>query len=265
MNSDVTVARAQDPLSVKDAFTDKISLLGFSMSQDYDYPRIVAFIGTVGAGKSTQMKLLASELRKKGLKIRTTFLKSNHLFGRLLTLLLARILVKGKKDVYPIRALIENKPIIFKGLFKLWLILDLFSISIRFLSTISIPVKMGYTVLVEEYAPATISDYIYLGKAIGLPRETSFFAIRYISTLMHAGEMTHVIFLDARVDVLELRWKSRGTLNEKPDYIQMQRTTLLSLSKMFSSYEVLYIDTTNRNIRETHEMIVKHFAEKLTP
>lgn len=258
------MACAQDPLSVIDSFTDKVSLLGLSMSQDYDYPRIIAFLGTVGAGKSTQMKLLASKLRKKELKTRTTFLKSNHLFGRLLTLFLAHILAKGKKDVYPIRALIEDEPTIFKGLFKLWLILDLFSISIRFLSTIFIPAKMGYSVLVEEYAPATISDYIYLSKVIGLPRETSFFAIRYISTLMRAGGMMYVIFLDARSDVLELRWKSRGTLDEKPDYIQMQRTTLLSLSKMFSPYEVLHIDTTNRNIGETHEMIVKHLAENLT-
>lgn len=209
------------------------------------------------------MKLLASELRKKGLKIKTTFLKTNHLLARLLTLILAYILI-SKNDVYPVRALIEDKPMIFKRLFKLWLVLDLFSISLRFLSTIFLPVKMGYIILVEEYIPATISDYIYLNKAIGLPRETLSFAVRFMLRLMHVGNPTQVIFLDARLETLDLRWKSRGSLDEKPDYLQMQRTTLLSLSRMLSSHRMLYMDTTNRNIRETHNLIVNRLAKPST-
>jgi len=224
---------------------------------------LIVFVGTVGSGKSTQMKLLASELRKKGLKIKTTFLKTNHLLARLLTLILAYILI-SKNDVYPVRALIEDKPMIFKRLFKLWLVLDLFSISLRFLSTIFLPVKMGYIILVEEYIPATISDYIYLNKAIGLPRETLSFAVRFMLRLMHVGNPTQVIFLDARLETLDLRWKSRGSLDEKPDYLQMQRTTLLSLSRMLSSHRMLYMDTTNRNIRETHNLIVNRLAKPST-
>jgi len=234
------------------------------MSKGCKQAHIIAFVGTVGAGKSTQMNLLASKLREKGLKIKTTLLKTNHLLARLLTLILARILVRCRKEVYPIRTLIEDEPIIFKKLFKLWLILDSFSISLRFLSTVLLPAKMGYIILVEEYIPATISDYMYLSKAVGLPPETSSFAIRSMLRLMHEGGPTQIIFLDAQADALELRWGSRGNLDEKPDYLQTQRTTLLSLSKMLSSYEVLYIDTTNQNIKETHELIVNHLARSST-
>ncbi|MEM1510172.1 MAG: hypothetical protein QW096_09955 [Thermofilaceae archaeon] len=38
---------------------------------------IIAFMGTVGSGKSTQMKLLASKLKRKGTKVKLSFLKKD--------------------------------------------------------------------------------------------------------------------------------------------------------------------------------------------
>jgi hypothetical protein len=72
---------------------------------------------------------------------------------------------------------------------------------------------------------------------------------------MHSGGPIQMVFLDADVDVLRFRWKKRGSLNEKSDYLGMQRTTLLSLSKKLS-LRILCFNTTNQTIRETHEKIV---------
>ena len=47
------------------------------------------------------------------------------------------------------------------------------------------------------------------------------------------------------------------SLNERPTYLQMQRSLLLSISKKLSS-SFLYIDTSNSNIEETHKLIMNY-------
>jgi len=134
-------------------------------------------------------------------------------------------------------------------------------VSLQFLLTIYLPSVVGYTVLVEEYIPATIADYIYLAKKVGLPFRSLFSALNLMLKLMHLGAPTQVIFLDADADRLKFRWNCRGSLDEKSDYILMQRSTLLSLSKKLSSDEALYVDTSTQTIEETHQLIVNYLMQ----
>jgi thymidylate kinase len=217
-------------------------------------PQVIAFIGTVGSGKSTHMKLLYSKLKQKGLNTKVSFLKTGHLFAFVLESFLAKMLAGSRKDVFPIRALVEEKPYIFKKIFRLWLDLDLISIVIKFLAEIYLPLKLGYIVLVEEYIPATISDYIYLSKIIDFPLKMNSFAIKFLLTLMNLCNPTQIVFLDARDDILVSRWKMRESFNEREDYILMQRTLLLQLSKKLSC-KFLYINTGTKTIEKTHELI----------
>jgi thymidylate kinase len=217
-------------------------------------PQVIAFIGTVGSGKSTHMKLLYSKLKQKGLNTKVSFLKTGHLFAFVLESFLAKMLAGNRKDVFPIRALVEEKPYIFKKIFRLWLDLDLISIVIKFLAEIYLPLKLGYIVLVEEYIPATISDYIYLSKIIDFPLKMNPFAIKFLLTLMNLCNPTQIVFLDARDDILVSRWKMRESFNEREDYILMQRTLLLQLSKKLSC-KFLYINTGTKTIEKTHELI----------
>ncbi len=220
-------------------------------------PRVIAFIGTVGSGKSTHMRLLYSKLKQRGLRAKTTFLKTGHLFAFILEVFLAKMVAGKRKDVFPIRALVEEKPHLFKRIFKLWLSLDLVSVTIRFLVSIYIPLKLGYTVLVEEYIPATISDYIYLSKIIKFPLKINSFEIIYLLKLMSLCGPTHIVFLDAENDKLTLRWKLRGSFDEREDYIRMQRSILLRLSKELSC-SFLYINTGTKTIKETHKLVTNH-------
>jgi len=217
-------------------------------------PQVIAFIGTVGSGKSTHMKLLYSKLKQKGLKIKISFLKTGHLLAFVFESFLAKMLAGNRKDVFPIRALVEEKPYIFKKIFRLWLDLDLISIVIKFLAGIYLPIKLGYIVLVEEYIPATISDYIYLSKIVNFPLKMNSFAIKFLLTLMNLCNPTQIVFLDARDDILASRWKMRGSFNEREDYILMQRTLLLQLSKKLSC-KFLYINTGTKTIEKTHKLI----------
>lgn len=219
-------------------------------------PKVIVFVGTVGAGKSTQMKLLDFALKSNGLKVKSTFIKTGHILAFILEDFLARILV-ARRSVYPIRVLIEDKPLIFKKLFKFWLILDMISVSIRFLSSVYLPLKMGQTILVEEYIPASIADYVYLSRAINFPIKNALFIINYMLRLLRLCKPTLTIFLDACDSCLISRWRRRKSLSEVPDYLKMQRTLLLNFSRNLSD-NFLYIDTTNKTIEEVHKLIVDY-------
>lgn len=219
--------------------------------------RLIVFVGPVGSGKSTHMKLLYLELKRKGLKVKTGFLKTGHLFAFILEVFIAKILTGKRRNVSPIRALIEKKPHLFKRIFGLWLILDLVSITMKFLISIYIPLRLGYTLIVEEYIPAIISDYIYLSRLVEFPLKINSFAIRYMLKLMSLCNPTQVVFLDAKVNELSQRWKRRKSPDERDDYIRMQRTLLLQLSKSLSS-RFLYVNTETKTIMETHKLIISY-------
>lgn len=220
-------------------------------------PRLIAFMGPVGSGKSTHMRLLYSKLKGRGLRVKMSFLKTGHLFAFVLEAFLAKIVAGKRRDVSPIRALVEERPHLFKRLFRLWLALDLISVIIKFLIGIYVPLKLGYIVLVEEYIPATISDYIYLAKIIKFPLRVNSFAINYLLKLMSLYNPTQIIFLDAENSELTYRWKLRGSFNEREDYVRMQRTILLQISKKLS-YKFLYINTGTKTIKETHKLLINH-------
>ncbi|MEM2598745.1 MAG: hypothetical protein QW482_03395 [Thermoproteota archaeon] len=220
---------------------------------------IIAFMGTVGSGKSTQMKLLALSLKRGGIRVKVSSLKSGYLSCILINLL-AKILVGGRKDIYPIRALIEEKPNVFKKLFKLWIFLDMISISVQFLESIYVPKKTRSLILVEEYLPATIVDYVYFAKTLNIP-SAPFFAIRFILKLIKLGGHMHTIFLDAQDTVLSKRWVQRASPNETFNYIMMQRSLLLPIvNKLSSSFS--FIDTSSQDVETTFRQISQIFTEE---
>jgi hypothetical protein len=210
------------------------------------------------------MKLLYSKLKQKGLKTKMSFLKTGHLFAFILEILLSRIVANKRKDVFPIMALVEERPTLFRRIFRLWLGLDLISITLKFLAGIYLPLKLGYTILIEEYIPATISDYVYLSKIVNFPLRVNSFAINYLLRLMNLCGPIQIIFLDAKNDELRIRWKLRKSFDEKEDYLQMQRTLLLQISKKLSSMNFIYIDTGAKTLVETQKLIISQLLVSKT-
>ncbi len=177
------------------------------------------------------------------------------------------MLFKKRKDTPFIRALIEEKPCLFRRLFKLWLTLDVLSIYIRFLLTIYLPLKTRHIIIVEEYIPSTIADHVYVARRLGLSPKSPSTAASFMLRLAHLGGSMQTIFLDAYDYVLKDHWRARRTnLDERPDYLNMQRTILLSLSKKLSSDDLLYINTSKQTIEETHKLITDYLhARSLLP
>lgn len=218
------------------------------------------FVGTVGSGKSTQMKLLACSLKRRGLRVKTTFIKTGHLFAYVMELVLVKILFGMPKDRHPIRLLIEDKPCLFKRLFRLWLVLDTLSVLIRFIVTVSIPLKLKRVVIVEEYFDAAIADYIYLAEVLNLPLKNVSHAVNFMTRLFESHKPMQTLFLDAENTVLENRWNQRSSFSEKPEYIRMQRKLLYSIARFSSSF--LYTETSNKTVAETHKIIMNHLSMK---
>ncbi len=210
----------------------------------------------VGAGKSTQIRLLANALRCQNLSVQVSFIKTGHVFAYLLEYFLVKLLVRERSDLYLVGALIEARPGLFKRLFKLWLTLDIFSISIRFLLTVYIPIKRHRIVIVEEYLYASIADYIYIVKKLGLSLKTLYPAANFLLRLFKLSGNVQTIFLNANNVELAKRWDKRFSLKEKIEYLQMQHYVLLPLSMLSPSF--LYLETDKRNISATHEYIMHY-------
>lgn len=209
---------------------------------------LIAFVGPVGSGKSTQIKLIARYLRSKGLKVRTTYLK----VGNLWAYSLYKIALMG----WPI---FKNK-----WLFKLWIILDIFAISLKFLFSILIPLKRECIVLVEEYLPATVADYFHIAKINGRLSKDVRVILAYACRLAMLVPFTS-IFLDANSAVLRRRWKLRGTITkEKNEYLLMQRRLVLSLAILLS-HRFIYIDTSNDVVKETNRRLKEYLIALTRP
>jgi hypothetical protein len=219
-------------------------------------PQVIVFVGTVGAGKSTHARLLCLKLKRKGLKTKVSSLKTGHLFAFILEIFLAKIIASKRKDAFPIRILVEERPNLFRRIFRLWLSLDLVSITIKFLASIYLPLKLGYVLLVEEFTPATISDYIYLSRIINFPLKMNSFVVNYLVRLINLCSPTQIIFLDAKNDELKIRWKLRGSFDEREDYLHMQRTLLLQISRKLSTIKLIYVNTGSKTLTESQEIIM---------
>lgn len=221
-------------------------------------PCIIVFVGTVGAGKSTQIRQLLFTLRKNDVKSTSTALKRGHFLTHMLEVFLARLfLEKGQDATYPIEVTLRNRPDILKKLFKFFMMLDAVSIFCRFFLTVYVPKKLGYVVLVEEYIPGALADYEWLSKMVGA-RLSSLFA-RLLTSLTILGGPTYTIFLDAPEQTLIARWVYRKSPTQRVEYLEMQRTVLFVLSKWLSS-SFIYINTQNKAIAKTG-LIVLNFLK----
>ncbi len=217
---------------------------------------VIVFVGTVGSGKSTHSKLLATILRRRGLRTRFVFIKSFHGLSHLvLDVILPRL-----TGVHNRMELIARKPHIIRALLPLILMLDFISFIYKFLLEIYIPLRLGRVIIVEEYIPATLADYAYLAWRAKTSNALLTMFFQAYLRLLALAPMIITFYLDAKDTELLSRWKTRGTPLEDKIYIAMQRSVLRKLASMLSK-EYYELDTTNKPLGSIHASIIRNVLE----
>lgn len=215
-------------------------------------PCIITFMGPVGVGKSTQIRLLKDHLKSKNIRVVETFIKSNHAFSHILSRSLRVLGVceevsypEGHTRIYPRRHVV-------KELLPLWIFLDTLSITIKFFFTVYIPFCLGSTLLIEEGLIMTLQTY-----CMAFPR---FFRTepkvppllpRLLGWVLSKNHVN--VVLDAKNEELDRRRKHRGyRQNELSQYISLQRKWITRLN--FGA--TIFMDTTGKSPLRVHKKIV---------
>lgn len=223
--------------------------------------RIVAISGPTGVGKSTNIKLLVPELRAKGLKVVVTQIRINHLAAGLLSRTMALLAVRHRRDLLPLGALCEDKPAVMRKLFRLWMLLDVASISMKFLFRIYVPKKLGRVVLVEDYIPTSIADHMYLCQKLGFPECGFAFFTNHMLRLMKMGGPTFLVVLDAQLPSLGER-QIRRRWKEVETYTSRQRPILKGLTERLSNGRHLFVDTSDLPAIQVRDKIIAELASE---
>ena len=212
-------------------------------------PRLIAFFGPDGAGKSTQVKLLVSHFQSHKNKVRKVWIRSPHT----LAYLLSRFFVKigfcrvvlnpfGRKTKLP--AVHLNRRI---RLF--WSIIELFGVVPAILFRVYVPLFLGYTVVAERYVIDTIVTVAYYTNDLGfLQSQTAKLLLRFVP------KDTLFIHLDSNYRKI---MKRRGNFVESRDFINFQRKGYRIIG---NSVEATSIDTSNISVKETHMRIMQRLS-----
>jgi len=211
----------------------------------------LTFIGPVGVGKTTQIRLTKDYLKLKNTRVIETYIKSNHaltyILGRFLKAVGAKeeVRYEGFTRIYPRREIVRK-------LFPLWCFFDTLSISTKFLFTVLMPFRLGFTPLIEEGPIMTLHTYILAFPHFFGTKPTILLTLPSVLGWI-ASRDNFTFILDAADDELNRRRGNRNYRpNELPEYIDMQRKWF----RNFSVGNTIFIDTSGLSALEVHRKIV---------
>ena len=213
---------------------------------------IITFIGTVGVGKSTQIRLLKKFLLNNNVKVIDSYIKSTQGLAFLLNKFLI-LLGVSEKAIMPygsVQLLPRND--LMKKLFPIWRILDFFSIIFKFLFTVYLPFLFGFTAIMEEGLMMTEFTYAKVfPRLFGLEKGTLPFVPFLLGWVMKKPNVTFV--LDATDFELEKRRRKREfRQSELAVFVNLQREFMASLKRE----NIVFIDTTGLNASQVHENVI---------
>jgi broad-specificity NMP kinase len=214
---------------------------------------LVIIVGPVGVGKSTQITELEKYLKSRGQRVVTTYIKCNHGLSYILYRSL-KIVGCREKVTYPgdVVRVLPTRAIV-RRLFPLVSFLDALSTIGKFLSTVYLPYRFGYSVLIEEGLVMTLQTYLMSYPLMyGTSPRLLPFLPRLLNWTVKKKHLTIVI--DAADKKLDRRRKSRNfRKDEVPEFVSLQRKGI----KLLNLGNTVLIDTSNHTAQEVHKRIVE--------
>jgi broad-specificity NMP kinase len=206
------------------------------------------------------MRYLAEVLRIRGQRVHVGVLKSFHGISYALWFFIARILGLRSRGRYaPWLLLIRGGKIkIARPLLSLTMYFDVFLFIPTKLFLLRLLKRLGFVVLVEEYAYTSILDYLYTGKQMldmkSLPRTP----LNIILSLLARYEPDALIILIADTRELVRRWRKRGYGEPQQQYLKLLTHYCMNIVRHARK---IIIDTTDLNESQTLEFVYKSIIE----
>jgi len=225
---------------------------------------IIAFVGPVGSGKSTYIHLLSKILQSRRQRVIVSCFKRSFISSLFVKILY--FLIYGRKIIYryPLESLLRGANLKLRNLITLWYVTDVFELSGRLLVLYILSKFIRITLLIEEYIPAILVDYLYISLRLKLRLRT---ILKYMNIMLYFYNKLHplkVVFLSAPLKVLVKRWYQRGRAEHSQLYIHLQLHLLQQIVTFTTlSKNVVLIDSSNSKIIDTLRVILSSvYAEK---
>lgn len=229
------------------------------------YPKMIAFFGPDGAGKSTQADLVATFLESRGLKVKRAWVRSTHTVAYLLWLVFYKLnlcedrsgfLEKMKtgfavsylnEDLYGAVSPITMSPPRLKGRFShfLWSVIELLGIVPVVIFQVHVPLFLGWVVVAERFVVDSIASIAYF---LGDPDFSNSWQASFLLGLV--PKRTIFVFVDADyATILQRRRAVAGPI----DYTEFHRRLYLHLSRRVGAH---YVDSSKVSIENANHMIL---------
>jgi thymidylate kinase len=166
-------------------------------------PIVIVFIGNVGAGKTTHIHALGKVLERLGYAVYITTLKTIFPFTRLITF--------SNYNVPLLRIAMSLDLVFNSGRLPI----------LALIKTIILPLlRKRQIVLLDEYLPGSLVDYIYNGIVYSIVPVSLITSKVIIQLFTFFGLLNfNIIYLYSDKDILPKRWAKRGTPTEKKLYL----------------------------------------------
>lgn len=243
----------------------------FSDKNKGEFPRVIAFFGPDGAGKSIQAKLMIEYLESRGFKVRKAWVRSVHTFAFILWSVFMKLNLCRERSAVPVRRhtkfavphmneepggvvnQITMMPPALNGPKSryVWSTIEVISILPVILLQVYIPLILGYVVVAERYVADSIASVAYfLDKENFTESRSANFLLKFIP------RKTLLVFLDADYQTILSR---RGEMAGPTDYTEFYRRVYTKLALVVGA---IRIDTSKLSIQETHQKLVGFLLSK---
>lgn len=230
---------------------------------DFSLPRLIHFFGPDGSGKSTQADILVDVLKRRGFRVKKSWLRAHHTLAFVLWKLLVRIgFYRTVTNCFGISTKIPavNRD---KSLGQFWSVVEFLSV-LPHVWRINLSLSRGHCVVAERYVLDTVTSIAYTVNDASFPKS-------HVSRMLQRliPNKTVFVFLDSDYETIrQRRSPTRCALGddcmsnrlskssiEPRSYIDFQRASYAVLARSFHS---LTINTSLTSVEETSKLILQH-------
>ncbi len=201
---------------------------------------IIYLFGPDGSGKTTIARGLAKELKSRGFKVTTSWMRGTHTLASLLAKFLSRFdIFKGPDNPY-------YEISIPKSVRRPWQLIEFISILPVLFAKFLIPSILGYTVVAERYLPDFI---VWIALTTNDPQYINSFTAGFLLGISSRAKAS--MYVTAKQDELVRR---RCNMGRKAFTKQLRLYDVIA--KRLNAFR---LDTTSRSVDESLKEVLAHF------